>query len=304
MRGVNRLGLLLVTTILGALAACQGQEAGLPPTTEVRTNGERVLDSSTVVDEAVRAEVDAPSPPTSVAPSPPTPAAGGTGAGEPASPAAARGPHAQHDPHGSLGPEAMVKVALQHQEEGRPAEALRTLDEGVARFERDAELRAVRGSLLLASGQVARALEDLELAHKLRPGDAAVLTNRAQAYRRFGRQQEALADLDRAVELDPDLLAARFNRGAMLHAQGEYERALTDFDQCIALDPHAPAAYFNRASTHEALGARDRAVADLQRFKELTDNPEWQGTADQLLQVWGATPAESATDGQARAGNP
>lgn len=195
-------------------------------------------------------------------------------------------PHGQHDPHGALGAQQMMRIALQHQAEGRPVEALKTLDDAIMRFARDGELRAIRGSLLLSFGRVARALEDLELAVKLRPKDAAIYTNRAQAYRGFGREDEALADLDKAIALDGGLLAARFNRGAMLHARGEYDKALVDFDQCVAIDPHAPAAYFNRASTYEALGRRADAVADLKRFRELTDNPQWQQAADDLMKAW------------------
>lgn len=202
-----------------------------------------------------------------------------------------RGPHGQHDPHATLSPEAMIKVALQHQQEGRAALALQTLDEAIDRNDRHADLRAVRGSILLSMGQVARALKDLELAVKWKPDDPGALTNRAQAYRGFGREQEALADLGRALELNPDLLAARFNRGAMRHARGDYQAALVDFDHCVAIDPHSPAAYFNRASTYEALGRRADAIADVIRFRELTDNPEWQKTADELLKAWGATAA-------------
>lgn len=202
-------------------------------------------------------------------------------------------PHGQHDPHGALDAQTRLSIALQHQAEGRPVEALQTLDDAILRYERDGELRAVRGSLLLSFGRVARALEDLELAAKLRPDDAAIYTNRAQAYRGFGREAEALADLDKAIELDSALLAARFNRGALLHARGDYAKALADFDQCVAIDPHAPAAYFNRASTYEALGRRADALADLQRFRELTDNPQWQRAADELMKAWTEpTPAE------------
>jgi tetratricopeptide (TPR) repeat protein len=215
-----------------------------------------------------------------------------------------RGPHGSHDPHGALGPEAMIKVALQHYQEGRPGEALKTLDEAIGRDERNPDLRVVRASLLLLQKEVARALEDLELAAKWRPDDAQVYINRAQAYRQFGRPAEALADLDKAIELQPDLLAARFNRGAMLHAQGDYAGALLDFDHCVAVDPHTAAPYFNRASTYEALGRRAEAVADLERFMELVDNEQWKQTAQKLLDTWqGNTDSAGATAGQGEAAN-
>ena len=212
------------------------------------------------------------------------------------------GPHGQHDPHGGLGAESLVRVALQHQQEGRPGEAMRTLDQAVERYPRDARVRAVRASLLLADGRVARALEDLEMAVKLGPDDPQVLVNRAEAYRRFGRIGEALADLDRAVALDGDLVAARFNRGAIRYANGDYAGALEDLDRCIAVDPHAPGPYFNRAATYRAMGRREQAVADLRRFMEVAGNPEWKKTAQRLLEEWQKPVAGSGTPAPAAPG--
>jgi tetratricopeptide (TPR) repeat protein len=196
------------------------------------------------------------------------------------------GPHGQHDPHAELDPERLIKVALQHDSEGRLELALKTLADGIERFPDAAQLYAVRASLRLQMQQISAALSDLEKAAELAPDDAGIRVNRAQAYRAFGRLDEALADLDVAVAKAPDLIAARFNRGALLYARGEFEKAFTDFDHCIAVDPHAPAPYFNRASTHWELGRSDEAMADLERFLELADNAEWKQAAQDLLDNW------------------
>jgi len=195
-------------------------------------------------------------------------------------------PHGQHDPHSKLSAEQQISVALQHQAEGRPELALATLDQAIGRYPQNARLLAVRGSLYLEQGRVTEALKDLEVAVSLDPDDASALVNRAQAYRQFGRIGEALADLDRALELLPDLLPARFNRGAIRYSSGEFEAALEDFDYCVALDPHDAAPYFNRAATRDAMGDRTGAVTDLQRFLQLTDNPQWRDTASDLLAQW------------------
>jgi len=210
---------------------------------------------------------------------------------------AIRGPHAGKDPHGALGPDKLLAVALQHQQEGRSFEAMRALDDAIRRYPADAQLHAVRGGLLLAEGKTAAALESLEMAHRLAPDDAEILVNRSQAYREFSRLDEAMVDLDRAVALNPDLLAARFNRGALRYAKGDFEGALADFDQCVALDPHAAAPYFNRASTYAALNRRADAIADLEHFIELSDNPAWTETANKLLEGWRKTPATVMVEG-------
>lgn len=206
------------------------------------------------------------------------------------------GPHGQHDPHATLDPERLIKVALQHESEGRLELALKTLADGIGRFPDAAQLYAVRASLRLQMQQVSAALQDLEKAMTLAPQNPGIRVNRAQAYRSFGRFDEAMEDLDVAVEQAPDLLPARFNRGALLYARGDFSMALTDFDHCIAVDPHAAAPYFNRASTYWELGRSDEALADLERFLELADNAEWKKAAEDLLQNWKTALAKEAPE--------
>ncbi len=206
------------------------------------------------------------------------------------------GPHGQHDPHVTLDAERLIKVALQHESEGRLELALKTLAEGIEKFPDSAELYAVRASLRLQMQQVSAALSDLEKAVKLSPDDAMIRVNRAQAYRAFGRFDEAMQDLDIAVREDPNLLPARFNRGALLYAGGNFEKALLDFDRCIAIDPHAPAPYFNRGSTYWELSRPEEAMADVQHFLELSDNAEWRKAAEDLLINWKAALQREAVE--------
>ena len=209
------------------------------------------------------------------------------------------GPHGQQDPHAALDPERLIKVALQHDSEGRLELALKTLAEGIDKFPEAAQLYAVRASMRLQLQQVSAALADLEKAVQLAPDDAKTLVNRAQAYRAFGRFDEAMQDLNRAVEVSPDLVPALFNRGALHYARSQFDQALADFDRCIAADPHAPAPYFNRASTYWELGRGDEAVADLERFLELAENAEWKQTAEDLLKNWRTALTEASNTTQA-----
>ena len=237
--------------------------------------------------------VQEPIPPVDMAP----PAAPTSVVGTPAPAAAPKpvGPHGEHDPHAALDPDRLIKVALQHESEGRLELALKTLAEGIEKFPDAAQLYAVRASLRLQMQQVSAALSDLERAVVLAPDDAGIRVNRAQAYRAFARLDEAMADLDFAVEKSPDLLPARFNRGALLYAKGDFDKALVDFDHCVAVDPHAPASYFNRASTYWELGRSAEAIADLEHFLKLADNAEWKQAAQDLLKNWKTALANEAT---------
>ncbi|MBT8129459.1 MAG: tetratricopeptide repeat protein, partial [Gammaproteobacteria bacterium] len=96
------------------------------------------------------------------------------------------GPHGAYDPHAALTPEKHIQVALQHKQEGRLSEAMRTLTMAILQHGENKDLYAVRGSLYLEQGQPTEALRDLEKALKLAPDDSELLTNRAQVYRQFG----------------------------------------------------------------------------------------------------------------------
>lgn len=210
-------------------------------------------------------------------------------------------PHTGGDPHAALTPGQLIKVALQHQAEGREVEAMASLTSAIMRFPDSADLRAVRASVFLQQGKVTEALQDLEKAVALAPDNPEIRVNRAEAYRRFNRIDEALADLDKAVAVAPDMVAARFNRGSLYFAKGEYEKAVTDFDHAVAVNPHAAAPWFNLAIAKQSLGNQPGAEADMKRFLELTDNEQWRKTAKETLDAW-QRQAKDDTQGKKDAG--
>jgi tetratricopeptide (TPR) repeat protein len=194
--------------------------------------------------------------------------------------------HGNGDPHAALGPEKLVKVALQHIAEGRQGEALNTLNSGLAKYPKATKLMGLRGVLLLQTGEVSAALRDFEAAVALSPDDVLLLVNRAQAYRQFGREDAALADLDKVLKLKPDFVAALFNRGAVHLKSDKFEEARKDFERCIAIDPHAAAPRFNLAMALEGLGRRDDAVAEMEQFVKAAQKESWKKIAEKQLALW------------------
>lgn len=197
-----------------------------------------------------------------------------------------KGPHGKGDPHAQLGPDRLVKVALQHLAEGRRGEAMKTLDAGVTKFPENVQLRGIRGSIFLQHSDYTKALSDFEAALRIKPDDPLLLVNRAQAYRSFNRLEEALTDLDKAVELMPDLVPARFNRGSIYVTKGDFVKARADFERCIAIDPHVAAPRFNLAVTLEGLGQRKEAIAEMERFLKIAKVEGWKKVAQEQLDVW------------------
>ncbi len=211
---------------------------------------------------------------------------GSTAAPLPKTPVTPKGPHGSTNPHYNLPPDKLLLVALQHLAEGRPAEAMRTLNMAIARHPDDYKLRGVRASLYLQHRQYAKALADLEVALKQHPDDPLLLVNRAQAYRGFKRIKEALDDLDHAIRIKPDFVGALFNRGALLFEQKRYKEALADFEKVAALNPHLPAARFNIAVTYDALGKRKLAMKELEDFLKVAKHKGWIAVAQKQLNNW------------------
>lgn len=196
------------------------------------------------------------------------------------------GAHDRADPHLNLPPDKFLLVALQHLAEGRPVEAMKTLNTAIGKCPDHPKLRGVRASLHLEHGRYADALADLEVALKSAPDDPLLLVNRAQAYRGFKRNKEALADLNRAIGKKPGFIGALFNRGALLFEMRKYEEALKDFEKVAALDPHLPAARFNIAMTLDALGKRQQAMKELENFLKVAKHEGWRAVAWKQLNNW------------------
>jgi predicted O-linked N-acetylglucosamine transferase (SPINDLY family) len=117
------------------------------------------------------------------------------------------------------------------------------------------------------SGEFEAALEYIDRAIALRPGDAACHSNRGKALAGLGRAADALASYDRAVALAPGYAEAHNNRGNALRALKRAADALASYDRAIAIAPGYAEAFGNRGNAlmdlrrpEEALASYDRAL--------------------------------------------
>ena len=86
----------------------------------------------------------------------------------------------------------------------------------------------------------------------------------------YGR---AIEDLNEAVNLLPGNAAAYTIRGSVYTDKREYEQAIEDIGQAIKLDPTCSSWILYRGIAHELKGEQDRAIADYTRAIELNPNP-------------------------------
>ncbi|MDT0268674.1 tetratricopeptide repeat protein [Streptomyces sp. DSM 44915] len=136
-------------------------------------------------------------------------------------------------------------LALIETRVGRADEALRLLDDGIARLDRELHL-----------GE--RSWHRTGLRY-----------NRAQVNAMSGRLEAALADYAEVMASENDFADHYFNRGTILRRLGRPAEALADYQEALRLEPPFPEAYYNCADARLELGDTTGALADLERVLEL-----------------------------------
>lgn len=144
--------------------------------------------------------------------------------------------------------------------QGRMQEALDCLDRALALAPGDAIAHCKRGLVLKALRRWDAALACFETGLSLQPGLAPAHLDRANVLQEQGRLEAALQAYDRALALQPRYAAALCNRGTVLHRLHRLDEAIASYDAALALEPRLDEARFNRATTLADAGRYDEAL--------------------------------------------
>jgi len=87
-----------------------------------------------------------------------------------------------------------------------------------------------RGDLVLRFGSPRKALIDMDIAVRLKPGNKMFLAGRADAFYKLGRLKKALADCNKVLEKDGRFYLALQTRYEIYKDLGEDEKAKADAD--------------------------------------------------------------------------
>jgi tetratricopeptide (TPR) repeat protein len=136
-------------------------------------------------------------------------------------------------------------LALVEVRQRNPDEALRLLEDGMARL--DAELGP----------------------HEHRLHRVVLRYNRAQVFAMTGRLDEALEDYSAVLDTDPDFPEHHFNVGNILRQLGRNEDAIAAYERALRRSPPFPEAYYNRGDARLELGDLRGALDDFQYTIEL-----------------------------------
>ena len=113
------------------------------------------------------------------------------------------------------------------------------------------------------------ALQPLERAAHLLPGDVEAQSNLGAALRRLGRLDEAVVCLRRALQLRPDISEVWNNLGNAERDLGRPAAALEAFGQALRLKPDLAKAHNNRGNALLDLGRLEEAIASYRRALEI-----------------------------------
>ncbi|WP_395020952.1 tetratricopeptide repeat protein [Dongia sp.] len=154
-------------------------------------------------------------------------------------------------------------VAAFLQEDDDKALALCTLalKSGDLSHQQTVNALTTRGALYVSKGDYDKAIQDLDEAIRLKPGEASAYNNRGIAYAGKGEYDRAIQDFDQAILLKPDDGAAYTGRASTYANKGKYDLAIQGYDQAIRLSPN---------STYVSL-SRAKLLFELARFSDAVD---------------------------------
>ncbi len=122
-----------------------------------------------------------------------------------------------------------------------------------------------RGGAYNELGEYRRAIDDLNQALRLDPGDAVAYNNRGVAYGNLGDPARAIEDYGQALRSDPGNAAVYNNRAWALYLLGRNTEALGDVDRSLSLNPGDVRVIDTRAHVLAALGRRPEALGEFER---------------------------------------
>jgi arylsulfatase A-like enzyme/Flp pilus assembly protein TadD len=164
---------------------------------------------------------------------------------------------------------AYQKLAYALHQLGRIPEAVRVLEEAVARGVTDLSLLALLGSYLMEVSDLPRALALLEGLASDHPDFAEGHNYLGVAYARLGREGDAEREFARVLELDRSSASAENNLGSLALAKGDDGRAVKHLERALELDPGSASASNGLGVARARSGDLEGAIAAWRRALEL-----------------------------------
>ena len=178
---------------------------------------------------------------------------------------------------------AFVYLSQLYATQRRTAEAIQTLEEGVAANPDDFALLSSLGTLLVQARQYDRAAEVLERTLAIIDFDPAVWDNLGIVFMRQGNYPKALECLAKALDLDRNFALAYSNIGAvrleMFFNEGrkpeDLALAIENFRRAVALDPTLGLALRALGAASRTAGNADEAISAWEKAVALSPGDDY-----------------------------
>ncbi len=178
----------------------------------------------------------------------------------------------------------LAEVLLQSGDAAKRAEARALLEGATSKAPQDGLAAYNLGQLLLAEGEIERALTELERASRLTPDDPDAHQALGSALALSGRREEAIESFRRALDLSPCFAAAHANLGAAYAEMNRLSEAAAALEKAVSCDPGYAAGFRNLAAIRYQMGNLDGAISAMRgAVKASPGDPELQRSLQELL---------------------
>jgi len=130
-----------------------------------------------------------------------------------------------------------------------------------------------KGAALLLLGEYDEAIQCLDTAVRLNPGNALAWLNRGNALARKGQLKESLWSFNKVIEIDPRYEVAWNNKGNTLARLGNYAEALKCYERALAIDRDYRGAWVNKGFVLAKLGYYEEAALCADRVLSIARKP-------------------------------
>jgi TolB-like protein/Tfp pilus assembly protein PilF len=182
---------------------------------------------------------------------------------------------------------AQSSLALQQAiRDGDVVRATENAMKAVAANPNDVRARSRYAQILAGSGQLDRALIELDTAMARDPFSARLATQMGELHFAMGHPDEAMYALHRALDLDSTNVGARITLALVLNQRGETEEALEEIERAAAITPDHAAVQSTHGYLLGQAGRTDEARAVARQLEERARSGRIPGNL--VAQVWSA----------------
>lgn len=151
-----------------------------------------------------------------------------------------------------------LQVAIAQHRAGQLDTAEELYRKIIAAEPRIADAQHLLGAIFYQRGRLPEALDQVNLAIQIQPGQSFYYNTRGRIYLGLGKIDDALEDLQKAVDLEPQNAEAHFNLAETFMLRGEVAKATAAYHRALTLRPiyaEANAGFGNALRAQGDLGA-------------------------------------------------